>query len=50
MTVQEMATEIIKVWIAQRGQLASGQFAREIKEAYLAAVKAIEESYDQKEG
>lgn len=49
MTTQEMATEIVKAWIAQRGQLASPSASKEIKEIFKAAVEAIEESYRNEE-
>jgi hypothetical protein len=46
MTQQEMATEIVKVWLAQRGAMISSKAATEIKEVFLATVKAISESYE----
>lgn len=48
MTTQEMATEIVKAWLSQRGLLASKYAAEEIKEVYLATVAAIKESHEDK--
>lgn len=46
MTTQEMAVELTKAWIAQRGSLSiASQAATDISLVYKAMVKAINESY-----